>query len=574
MPGLLSRLRSSSKHAETLENAPQAVLVINERGVVTLFNAAAEKLWGHKKSDIIGQPSTRLIAESKIKDAAKQEGILRETQLAHASGRTFWAELAVSTVKSGSSTQHTLFVRDVTQERFGREMMSQSLEQSMDAVVSIDEHNNVTAFNKAAERMWGYRRTEVIGKNVKMLVPHDIQPQHDGFVDRNRKTGENRIVGSYREVPVPRKDGTSLWGQAAISKIDLDGHIAYTAFFKDVTDEVEKRDKMEMLSLVADKANSGIIITDGDGKIEYLNAGFEKLTGYSLNEARGKKPGPMLQGEDTDPETVKTIRYHLDRKEPFYVEILNYHKNGTPYWVSLSIAPVFDERGRVEHFISVEADITEIKQKTVDFTRRLEAIERSMVTMEFNADGSLLSANSLIQKKCGSKDKVAQVAKALWSKLTKENLDTLRSKAEFSGKDSIELSGMPPLALDYQIVALKDLTGNVRRYVLFGIDITDRHLALNETQEAMQSVLQVSSKISGILSTINTISDQTNLLALNAAIEAARAGEAGRGFAVVADEVRTLAQKSSVSAGEIATLVEETNQRVEALASSLAKIDG
>lgn len=574
MPGLLSRLRPSSKHTETLENAPQAVLVINERGVVTLFNAAAEKLWGHKKGDIIGQPSTRLIAESKIKDATKQEGILHETQLAHASGGIFWAELAVSTVKSNGSAQHTLFVRDVTQERFGRETMSQSLEQSMDAVVSIDEHNNVTAFNKAAEKMWGYHRTEVIGNNVKMLVPHDIQLQHDGFVDRNRKTGENRIVGSYREVTVPRKDGTSLWGQAAISKIDLDGHITYTAFFKDVTEEVEKREKMEMLSLVADKANSGILITDGDGKIEYLNAGFEKLTGYSLNEARGKKPGPMLQGEDTDPETVKTIRYHLDRQEPFYVEILNYHKNGTPYWVSLSIAPVFDERGRVEHFISVEADITRIKQETVDFTRRLEAIERSMVTMEFNADGSFLSANTLIQKKCGSKDKVAQVAKALWSKLTRENLDTLRSKAEFSGKDSIELDGMPPLALDYQIVALKDLIGNVRRYVLFGIDITDRHLALNETQEAMQSVLQVSSKISGILSTINTISDQTNLLALNAAIEAARAGEAGRGFAVVADEVRTLAQKSSVSAGEIATLVAETNQRVEALASSLAKIDG
>ncbi|TVP87519.1 MAG: PAS domain S-box protein [Pseudomonadaceae bacterium] len=381
-------------------------------------------------------------------------------------------------------------------------------------------------------------------------------------------------MGSYREIPVPRKDGTSLWGQAAISKIEFDDRITYTAFFKNVTEEVEKREKMEMLSLVADKANSGILITDANGKIEFINAGFEKLTGYSLEESRGKKPGPMLQGKDTNPETVKKIRYHLDRQEPFYTEILNYHKNGTPYWVSLSIAPVFDDQGRVERFISVEADITESKQAAVDFTRRLEAIERSMITMEFKSDGSFLSANELLQAKYGDQDKVAQVARALWAKLTPDNLNTLRSHAEFSSRDSIELSGMPTLALDYQVVALKDVTGEVRRYVLFGIDITDRHLALNETQEAMESVLQVSSKISGILSTINSIADQTNLLALNAAIEAARAGEAGRGFAVVADEVRTLAKKSSVSAGEIDTLVAETNQRIEALAASLAKIDG
>jgi methyl-accepting chemotaxis protein len=194
--------------------------------------------------------------------------------------------------------------------------------------------------------------------------------------------------------------------------------------------------------------------------------------------------------------------------------------------------------------------------------------------MEFNADGSFLSANKLIHAKYGNKDTVAKVAKALWSTLTADNIKTLRSSGEFSGKDSVELPGLLPLALDYQVVALKSFNGDVRRFVLFGIDITDRFQALSETQEAMESVLQVSSKISGIVSTINAIADQTNLLALNAAIEAARAGEAGRGFAVVADEVRTLASKSSASAGEIDTLVEETNQRVEALAASLNKIDG
>lgn len=571
---LLSSLFSPSRASLVLEQAPQAIFTIDRRNRISFFNASAEKLWRVDRDKVIGQAASDLLPEAVLRRFANGVAESQDVYLKNSQGQGFWAHLDMTSVEAGSSADKTVFVRDISEDRYAREMMNQTLEQAMDAVISIDEHNNVTFFNRAAEDMWGYTREEVLGQNVKMLVPEAIRSQHDGFVNRNRQTGENRIVGSYRELTIERKDRRKIWGQAAISKIEFDGLITYTAFIKDVTEEVEKREKMEMLSLVADYANSGIIITDGDGKIEYINAGFEKLTGYSLEDCRGRKPGPMLQGEGTDPETVREIRQHLDRQEPFYTEILNYHKNGTPYWVSLSIAPVFGADGRVQRFISVEADITRSKQETVDFTRRLQAIERSMVTLEFRPDGSFLSANGLIRSVYGSDDKVARAANKLWSQLNRESIEALRKTGEFSGKSSVELEGMPTLALDYQIVALKQFNGDVRKYVLFGIDITDRHVALQETQEAMDAVLQVSRKISGIVSTINGIAEQTNLLALNAAIEAARAGDAGRGFSVVAEEVRSLAQKSSASAGEIDGLVDETNQRVSALATSLNRIEG
>lgn len=570
---ILSRLFSSSRSTLALEQAPQAVLTISRHSLITFFNTSAEGLWAISRDQVLGQPASILLSESVLSRIKTGDGSPHEARMKDSHGREFWANVAVAKLQAGSTLEHAVFIHDISNERHIREMMSRTLEQAMDAVISIDESNNVTFFNKAAETMWGYDRDEVLGRNVKMLVHEAIQAEQDSVVNHNRRTGENRVAGSYRELTIERKDRSRIWGQAAISKIEFDGVITYTAFIKDVTEEVEKREKMEMLSLVADHANSGIVITDRDGKIEYLNAGFEHLTGYSLEEARGKKPGPMLQGEGTDPETVREIRAHLDRQEPFYTEILNYHKNGTPYWVSLSIAPVFDENGRVNRFISVEADITQSKQQTVDFTRRLQAIERSMATMEFRPDGSFLSANKLIRDIYGSDDKIVRGAKAVWSNLSRENIETLRKTGEFSGKVSIELEGLPTLALDYQVVALKEFNGDIRRYVLFGIDITDRHIAVRETQEAMNSVLQASKKISGIVSTINDIAGQTNLLALNAAIEAARAGDAGRGFSVVADEVRSLACKSSGSAGEIDSLVDETNQRVAALAKSLNRIE-
>lgn len=570
----LSRMLSGPRMTRSWEQMPQAILVINQRHQVSFFNAAAEHLWAFRRDDVIGRPASSLLPQATLDQLAANHAESFEARLKAGDGREFWAHIVAASDRTSGSGETTVFIRDISEERRAREMMNQTLEQAMDAVVSVDERDNISFINKAAEVMWGFDRDEVIGKHVHTLLPETWRTQQRGGAHSHRTTGHNQTSNSYRELSLKRKDDTHLWGQAAVSTTQFEGRITRTAFIRDVTEEVAKRENMEMLSMVADESNNGILITDGDGKIEYLNAGFEKLTGYTLAEAKGKKPGPMLQGSGTNPETVKEIRTYLDRKQPFYSEILNYHKNGTPYWVSLSIAPVFDDKGKVRRFISVEADITRSKQQTVDDNRRLQAIERSMAIMEFNADGGFLDANQLVRDKYGDEGSLARSARAVWSQLSRDNIETLRRTNEFSGKASIDLDGMPTLALDYQIVALKQFNGEIHRYVLFGVDITDRHVALTETQEAMDSVLQVSNKISGIVSTINNIAEQTNLLALNAAIEAARAGEAGRGFSVVADEVRSLAQKSSTSAGEIDNLVDETNQRVKALANSLAKIEG
>ena len=127
--------------------------------------------------------------------------------------------------------------------------------------------------------------------------------------------------------------------------------------------------------------------------------------------------------------------------------------------------------------------------------------------------------------------------------------------------------------MDAGICALKNFKNETTQYVLFGIDITARRIAVNQTQESMKGVLNVSQTISNIIGTINGISEQTNLLALNAAIEAARAGDVGRGFAVVADEVRSLASHSRQASDEIDKLVKDTVSRIDDLAVMLGKID-
>lgn len=125
----------------------------------------------------------------------------------------------------------------------------------------------------------------------------------------------------------------------------------------------KQKNEFETLSLVAEKSSNVVIITDAAGITEYVNNSFEQLTGYTAEEAIGKKPGDLLQGPETDPEHVRNISEALKRQEHIDQAILNYTKSGKPYWIRCAISPVFDHSDNLTRFIAVESDITEIKEK-------------------------------------------------------------------------------------------------------------------------------------------------------------------------------------------------------------------
>lgn len=480
---------------QTLEQAIDAVITIDEHNNVVFFNPAAERLWGYNKEQVLGKNVKMLVPKllqaqhDDLVNANRKTGVnkivgtSREVKIERADGTEVWGSLGLSKIETEGKICYTAFVKDITAERELREIVDQTLEQALDAVVRIDENNDVQFFNKAAETFWGYSRDEVLGQNVKMLVPHAIQAQHDDLVNANRRTGVDKIVGSARELLVERKDGSKIWGSLALSKIRVGEKILYTAFVRNIDAEVKQRRMVELLSLVANETDNSVVITDKNGLTEYVNKGFTKLTGYTMEDIQGKKPGDLLQGPDTDPEAKRQIREALDNKRPIYIEILNYAKDGTKYWISLAINPVFDDKGEIKQFVSIQANVTDTKLKALEFTYKLDAISRANLVAEFSVNGELEECNDLFLEAMSFRS-LDDATRNNWGTLLHTDFTSSAEYSTFTSK----LAAGQFISDDFKFRAvtgevcwingsfnpIKNTSGEITKVVLFGTDVTGR----------------------------------------------------------------------------------------------------
>ncbi len=160
------------------------------------------------------------------------------------------------------------------------------------------------------------------------------------------------------------------------------------------------------LALIAARTDNAVILTDELGLTEWVNEGFVRLTGYTLEEVRGKKPGHLLRGPDTDEATVNYMRERISRGEGYSVELLNYSKTGRKYWLSIEVQPIYDENGRVANFMAIQSDITERKNAEAEL-RKTNTLQQAILNaanyaiIAASPDGIILTFNPAAEKMLG-----------------------------------------------------------------------------------------------------------------------------------------------------------------------------
>ncbi len=145
-----------------------------------------------------------------------------------------------------------------------------------------------------------------------------------------------------------------------------------------------RREELKRLALVAENTTNAVVISDTAGRIEWVNAGFTRITGYVLDEVRGRKPGTFLQAADADPETVKRMRTALAANSGFRETIRNHGKDGRAYWLSIECQALHDETGKHTGFMAIEQDVTlriEAEAALENQRHRLQRINATLLSL-------------------------------------------------------------------------------------------------------------------------------------------------------------------------------------------------
>ena len=257
------------------------------------------------------------------------------------------------------------------------EILSFASRKSPSGMMIRNSKSEVIWMNEAQEKLLGYTLAEMKGRTFgNMLIGKDT----DAVVleDTVKAYKENK---PYQvELLLYPKTGAPIWTSVSNSPLMNEaGNVErQVTTMVDITKRKQAEAESKMLSLVASNTTSGVIINDGNGDVEWVNSAFEKITGYTIDDARGKHLGDVIKGELTDTSIIEYARELSKNKQSFEVDLLVYRKDGTPIWVSVINSVILNAQNEVDKYIEVIIDITSKKRVEQQLiTAKEEAVQLS-----------------------------------------------------------------------------------------------------------------------------------------------------------------------------------------------------
>ncbi len=232
------------------------------------------------------------------------------------------------------------------------EKLSFAVDNSMDGVALLDPEGKYYYLNEVHLSMFGYQSDkELIGKTWQFIYGQEE-------IDRISQYLFPLLMANGKwsgETLGKSKTGEPVYQEISLTAMPDGGLICIC---RDIAQKKKNLLQLEIYERILKHSSLMAIQTNVNREIVWVNDAFSKVTGYTFEEAMGKKPGKLLHGKETDPATVAYMTKQISKGEVFSCEVVNYNKSGEPYWISINGQPLYSDKGEIEHFFAIQEDIT------------------------------------------------------------------------------------------------------------------------------------------------------------------------------------------------------------------------
>jgi PAS domain S-box-containing protein len=392
---------SGAKYRGLLEAAPDAMVVVNQSGEIVLLNVQAEKQFGYRRDELVGQKVKNIIpegfAERLIADGtrsasealAQQIGTGIELSGRRKDGSEFPIEMMLSPLESAEGILVTAAIRNITVRKDAEQHLAQMegryrglLEAAPDAMVVVNQNGEIVLLNVQAEKQFGYRRDELVGQQVKNIIPEGFAERLIADGTRSAAEALAQQIGTGIELSGRRKDGSQFPIEIMLSPLESAEGILVTAAIRNISMRKDAEQHLAQMEGryrgLLEAAPDAMVVVNQNGEIVLLNVQAEKQFGYRRDELVGQKVKNIIPegfAERLIADGTRSATEALAQQIGMGIELSGRRKDGSEFPIEMMLSPLESAEG-----ILVTAAIRNIsvrKNADLQLVQKVEELNRS-----------------------------------------------------------------------------------------------------------------------------------------------------------------------------------------------------